>query len=128
MCQSGFNRAAAAAVCRQIGYVDASPVFPRGSYFGNPSLLKYDQDYKFYLWAFLHIIYLRCSTEAYPNSTRRLSHALCSNVSNYVEDGELHIMRCSVGSMMNTSCPLVAVECCKHNIITVNPPRHGISN
>ena len=41
VCQSGFNRAAAAAVCRQIGYVDATPVsFPRGSYFGNPSVLK----------------------------------------------------------------------------------------
>ena len=39
VCQSGFNRAAAAAVCRQIGYVDAAPVFS-GSYFGNPSELK----------------------------------------------------------------------------------------
>ena len=41
VCQSGFNRAAAAAVCRQIGYVDAERMFSGGSqYFGDPSELK----------------------------------------------------------------------------------------
>ena len=37
VCRSGFNRGAAAAVCRQLGYVDAMPAFSGGSYFGDPS-------------------------------------------------------------------------------------------
>ena len=41
VCLDGFNRAAAAAVCRQLGFVDAAPTFHNGDFIGHPSELRY---------------------------------------------------------------------------------------
>ena len=39
VCQDGFSRQAAAAVCHQRGYIDAQPTFPGNNYYGTPHQL-----------------------------------------------------------------------------------------
>ena len=42
VCREGFNRGAAAAVCRQLGFVDTLPSFDGGKeYFGDPTDIGY---------------------------------------------------------------------------------------
>ena len=57
------------------------------------------------------------------NTPQYISHIKCPNVSNYVSDGELHAMRCTVGNLIE-GCEdnrTVAVRCSKHIIIiTIN--------
>ena len=41
VCLDGFNRAAAAAVCRQLGFVDAKPALHNSDFIGRPSEFRY---------------------------------------------------------------------------------------
>ena len=70
----------------------------------------------------MHINYLffndahSCTT---PDSANFISHILCPNVSNYVTDGELHAMRCSVGNLTEKceGVNVAALKCSKNNYI-----------
>ena len=57
-----------------------------------------------------------CTT---PDSANFISHILCPNVSNYVTDGELHAMRCSVGNITEKceGVNVAALKCSKNNYI-----------
>jgi hypothetical protein len=76
-CASGFNKGAASAACRQLGFIDAKSFNPHNA----------------------------------SQFSMAYTSIKCPTVSNYSLYGELHILRCVLGELINTHCAPVAIEC-----------------